>query len=324
MFNWLSNTFNKSKNLIGLDIGTSAIKLVEMDANKMIVHHALAPLPPGAVVNKEVHDGHAVTQALKRVLDDWNSTCKNVAIAIPDNQIMSKVIQLDAGLSESEIETHLSLESEKYFSYPLADIHFDFHIQDKSASANNLANNFEVVDVLLVAARKDVCEARITPIQAAGLQVQIMDIEAYAIERAIIQNKDFVQTGLLAVVDLGISMMTLHILKKAQCIFTRSEIVMPTETEHNAAVLTKLQRLMQFFFSTHHADEIQQILLAGGLALVPDLEKQIAETLQINVGIADPFIATPFADDRTRENLISIAPRMLLSCGLAKQPFVTS
>lgn len=319
MFHWLKSALHKPNSLIGLDIGTAAIKLVQLNFKErgyQLTHYATAPLPVGAVIGKEIKDSGAVSRTLAQAFADVPIACKNVAIAIPDNQVISKIIQLEAGLTASEIETHVMFEVDKHIPYPLADINIDFQVQGSSVQ------HPEMIDVLLIAARKNTCDARIDAIHAAGLMVKVVDVESYAIERATSRLNYLDQQQLIAVLDIGAAMMTFNVFRAGHCVFTRSEPVMQTESHDIELVLSKLQRILQFFFSTHQHDEVKQLFLAGGVALQPDFANRIAQALKIEVTLANPFVAMQLSDDVNKEALDQIAPSMLLSCGLALHSFV--
>lgn len=352
---WVKQKIQQSSRLIGVDIGASAIKLLELDKKDdvfQVVAQAFVPLPAGAVTEKDIKNPAAVTQALKEAAAQAGVQGKAVAIAVPDSTVINKIIQFDASLNDRDMENQILLEADRHIPYPIEDVSLDFQILGKNAK------NPEWVDVLLVASHKENVDARVAAVNASGLQVKVVDVESYAIERVSrLLTKDLPQNGAgqtIAVVDIGATMLTLTVLHDQNAVFTRSEVFgvqqliqmieqrygLPYAEAERAiqqsklpddyvaevlepfreAVVLQIRRALQFFFSTSQHEEIQHLYLTGGVILLPDMATLVAERLGISTKIANPLNGMIVSQLGTPESIES-ASRLMLCCGLALRNF---
>lgn len=297
MLDWLKKFLPQPKRVIGLDIGKTTNKVVQLEK-----------------VNGEYQVAHfAIANSLSELFTKLPTT-KDVAIAIPDSLVIRKVMQLDPGLTQNEIETFVLLEADKYISYPLEDIYLDFHVK------NNSTQNQDICEVQLTAARKDSLNSHINNIAAAGLQVKVIDVESCAIERVVRRLNYSGAQKITAVLDINASCMNLTVLQNHECLFARNELLAQAEINSIEILLIKLKRMLQFFSSTHH-HEIEQLFLAGEAKNLSELMIQIEQELKIKVAIANPFASMELASNIDKEQLEEVAPSLLLSCGLALRSF---
>lgn len=297
MLDWLKKFLPQPKQVIGLDIGKTTHKVVQLEK-----------------VNGVYQLAHfAIANSLPELFTKLPAT-KDVAIAIPDSLVIRKVMQLDSDLTKSEIETFVLLEADKYISYPLEDVYLDFYVK------NNAALNQATCEVQLIAARKDSLNLHIDNITAAGLKVKVIDVESYAIERVVRRLNYSDAQNITSVLAINATSMNLTVLQNHECLFARSELLSQAEINSFEMLLIKLKRMLQFFSSTHH-HEIDHMFLAGEAKKISELMIQIEQQLKIKVAIANPFASMELASHIDKERLEEVAPSLLLSCGLALRSF---
>ena len=168
-------------NTIGIDISSDSVKLLELSYSgdrHSVECFALVPLPAGTIVEKIIKNTDALADSIRKVVEKSETGAKHVAIAMPDSFVITKVIQMDASLSEEEIENQIVVEADKYIPYPLEEVSLDFQILGPSSKDS------DSIDLLLAASRSENVYARVHAIEDAGLTVRVVDIESFAMERA--------------------------------------------------------------------------------------------------------------------------------------------
>ncbi|PTU00676.1 pilus assembly protein PilM, partial [Pseudomonas sp. HMWF031] len=216
--------FNKKTDtLLGIDISSTSVKLLALSrqgARYRVEAYAVEPLPANAVIEKNIAELEAVGQALSRVLIKARTSLKHVAVAVAGSAVITKIIEMDAGLGDDDMENQLKIEADQYIPYPLDEVAIDFEVQGVSS------RNPERVDVLLAACRKESVEVREAALALAGLTARVVDVEAHALERsfALLANQSVVpKERLVAVVDIGATMTTLSVLHHGRIIYTREQ-----------------------------------------------------------------------------------------------------
>jgi type IV pilus assembly protein PilM len=315
--------------------------------------YAVEPLPANAVVEKNITDVEAVGEVLKRVVSKSRTGLRNAAVAVSGSAVITKVIQMEGGLNEFEMEDQIALEADQYIPYPLDEVSIDFEVQGPSET------NPDQVDVLLAACRKENVDVREDALEIAGLKARVVDVEAYALERAYTliepqldaQGEDLV----VAVVDLGATMTTLSVLAEGKTVYTREQIFggkqlteeiqrryglsleeaglakkqggLPDDYEAEVlmpfreAVVQQVARALQFFFGASQYNAVDYVVLAGGTASIQGLTDMVEEKTG-----APTLLANPFADMSvgTRVNASALgndAPSLMIACGLAMRSF---
>ena len=178
----------KAAPVLGLDVSSTTVKLLELSYTGdryRVESYAVSSLPQDAVIEKTVNDVDGVAHAIRSVVAQSRTKLKHVAAAVAGSSVITKLIDMPEGLSEDDLETQLTLEADQYIPYPLEEVAIDFEIQGPSAERDGQ------VEVLLAACRRETIDARVEAIEAAELTAKIMDVEAYAMERAftLIQNQ---------------------------------------------------------------------------------------------------------------------------------------
>lgn len=342
--------------LLGLDISSTAVKLLELSWNGSryrVESYAVEPLPPNSVVEKSVTDAEAVGEAIRRAVKRAGTRSKFAAVAVAGSSVITKVIPMPASLSDSEMEAQIELEADQYIPYPLEEVNLDFEVlgsQDK---------NPDSVDVLLAASRSENVDMRVASVESGGLSARVVDVEAYALENAFAlfsdQLPDQGAGRTIAVIDVGATMTTLSVLHDLKIIYTRDqafggkqlteEIMRRYGLSYEEAGMAKRQgglpdnyvpevlepfkeamaqqvsRSLQFFFSSSQYNTIDQIILAGGSASIPGADELIEQTLGIETVIANPFADMSLASRVKPQTLSNDAPALMIACGLALRSF---
>lgn len=346
--------------MVGLDISSTAVKLLELSrssgrgaAQYRVESYGVEPLPPNAVVEKNIADEEAVGNAIRAVLKRSGSKAKRAAVGVSGSSVITKVISMPASLSEREVEEQIELEADQYIPYPLEEVNLDFEILGPSEKSPDM------VDVLLAASRSDNVDARVRALELAGLNASIVDVEAYAMENACgllaSQLPNQGEDQIIAVADVGATNTTLHVLHEKRIIYSReqafggrqlteeiqrryglsfeeagmakrqgglpdsylSEVLEPFKE----AMAQQVGRSLQFFFSSSAYSSIDQIILAGGSSSIPGVDESIEERLGTPALVANPFAEMSVANRVKPQSLSNDAPAMMIACGLALRSF---
>jgi type IV pilus assembly protein PilM len=340
---------------LGLDISSTTVKLLELSfsgGRYRVESYAVSSLPQDAVIEKSVNDVDGVSNAIRTVVAQSRTKLKNVAAAVAGSSVITKLIDMPEGLSDDELETQLTLEADQYIPYPLEEVAIDFQIQGPSPERDNQ------VEVLLAACRRETIESRVEAIEGSELTPKIMDVEAYAMERAfsLLQAQlNLGEDSTVAIVDIGATMTTLSVLNNGQTIYTREQLFggkqltdeimrryglpleeaglakkqggLPDDYEPEVlepfkeAVVQQVARSLQFFFSSSQYNDVDHIILAGGVSSMEGLEQLVQEKLGTPTSVANPFAQMSISSRVNAVALSSDAPAMMIACGLALRSF---
>ena len=208
--------------LVGLDITTSSVKLIELVESGRgfrVEAYAAEATPPNAINEKAIVDAEAVGEAIRRAHKRAGTKTREAAIAISGDAAITKVIQMPKNLSAGDLEGQVELQADQYIPFPMEEVSFDFEVIGDSE------RDPDMVDVLLVATRTENVEQRQVAVEAAGLQARVVDVEAFAVENACQllthQMPDAGADKFIAIVDFGASTTTFSVLKDLKVIYTR-------------------------------------------------------------------------------------------------------
>ena len=345
----------KNTSLIGLDISSTSVKLLELSLQGdryRVESYGVEPLPQNAVVEKTIADVEGVGEAITRLLARAKPRSKNAAVAVSGSAVITKTIEMDADMSDDERESQIRLEADQYIPYPLEEISLDFEVIGPSAT------NPERVSVLLAASRTENIELRTDAVTIAGLTAKVVDVEAYAMERAfdlLVDSLPCGREGTVAVIDIGATMTTLNVVNDGKIIYTREQLFggkqlteeiqrryglsfeeagklkkegsLPDDYESEVlqpfkeAVVQQVTRSLQFFFSSSQYNDVDHILLAGGTASILGLAQTVQEKLGTAVAVANPFVHMSFAPQINAAAISNDAPALMIACGLALRSF---
>lgn len=347
----------KSRPLIGLDITTSSIKLIELSVGGgqyRVESYAAEPTPPNSINEKAIVDANLVGEAIKRAVKRSGARAKEVAVAISGDAAITKIIQMPRSLSENELEAQVEMQADQYIPFPMEEVSFDFEVIGPSE------RDIEMLDVLLVATRSENVEQRVAACAAAGLTARIVDVEAFALENSCRllthQMPDGGLDRVIAVVDFGASSTTFSVLRDLRVIYTRdfafggqqlTEEIMRTyglsmdeagrakkegglPTNYQTEVLDpfiddmcqQLSRSLQFFLASGAArEQPEQILVCGGCANIPGVAEVIASRVGIAAERGDPLGQMKISTRAANQNVKKDATALLTACGLALRSF---
>ncbi|HSG63853.1 MAG TPA: pilus assembly protein PilM [Gammaproteobacteria bacterium] len=346
-----------TKSLIGLDITTSSVKLIELTESGRsyrVESYAAEPTPPNAINEKAIVDAEAVGEAIRRAVKRSGSKARDVAIAISGDAAITKVIQMPGNLSDNELEGQVELQADQYIPFPMEEVSFDFEVIGPSE------RDPDMVDVLLVATRTENVEQRQVAVEAAGLAPRVVDVEAFAVENACQllthQMADGGIDKLIAIVDFGASTTTFSVLQDLKVIYTRdfafggqqlTEEIMRTyglsledagrakkegglPSNYQPEVLDafiddmsqQVNRSLQFFLASGSGrEQPDQILVCGGCANIPGVADVIGSRVGIPTEIGDPLGQMKISGKAKAQGVRSDATALLTACGLALRSF---
>ena len=347
----------KAPPLFGLDISSSSVKMIEIvDAGKgayRVERYAIEPLPREAVVDGNINNLEAVAESVKRAHKRLATRTKHVAMAVPSGAVITKKIIVQAGLREDELELQVETEANQYIPFALDEVNLDFQLVGPAPS------NPEEEEVLIAATRKEKVEDRVAVAESAGLKALVMDVESYAQQSALSLVTEQLPNGgkdqNIAVVDIGANVMNVTVLRNDQSVYTRekafggnqltqdivSRYGMSVEEAENAKrsgglpddfetevlrpfmdnLSMEVQRALQFFFTSTQYNAVDQILLAGGSAVIPGLDEAVNTRTQVPTVVANPFAAMQTSPRIQLKRLMVDAPSMIVACGLAMRRF---
>lgn len=356
-FSILSLFTPKARPLLGLDISTSSIKLVELadggKAGYRVERYASEALPRDAVVDGNIANLEAVSGALRKAWKRMDTTTRFVAMALPASAVITKKIYVTAGLNETELEALVESEATQYIPFPLDEVNLDFQVVGPAP------NNPDETELLIAASRKEKVEDRIAVAEAAGLTPVIMDIESFATQAAFEWVKKRLpnegKNQILALFDIGSNLTHLTIFKNDSVLYSREqpfggyqltqEIMRHygmsadeaetakrenTLPENYASDLLRpfmdtlaleVSRALQFFFTSTAFSQIDQIVLSGGCATIPGLDEVVASRSLVNTRIANPFADMQTSSRVKPQALASAAPSLMVASGLALRRF---
>ncbi|MCS5709588.1 pilus assembly protein PilM [Candidatus Berkiella cookevillensis] len=346
----------KTPPMVGIDISSCTVKLLELSQGPQgfrVESYGVETLAPNVMQEKEIKDIEAVGNAVDRLMKRSRAKSKFGAISVSGSAVITKVIQMNANLNDQELATQLQLEADRYIPYPLQEVFLDFQVLGPSSKSPDL------VDVLLAASRAEYIETRVQALRLGGLTTKVVDIEAYAIERALsLLGTQLAHDGenkTIAVVDIGSSMTTLSVLKNKVTVYTRDQIFggkqlteeiqrryglsyeeagrakkqggLPEDYQSEVlepfkeGVVQQVSRSLQFFFSSSEYSEIDQIIMAGGTATIPGLVEKVQEKLGIPALLANPFTNMSIAPKVNLPALQADTAALMICCGLAMRSF---
>ena len=311
---------SKRKMVLGLDIGTASVKVLELSMGGLgyqIESYAVEPLPPNAVQEGNISAVGEVGEAIKRAYARSKSRIRRAAVAVAGSAIIAKTIAMEANLSDADIQARITAEASRYIPHPLKEVAMDFEVQGLSEQDPGQ------VDVLLVACRRNHIEQLSAALAASGVKLAVIEPESQAIERVygLLQRQFERQAGefVVAVVDVGAAVATVTVLVDGRCVFAREQSFGGQCLTEDAA--QHVSRALRLFFSSTHYSDVDQMLLVGGAAATEGLADALQSALGVSAVIADPFAGMALAPRIDTAALAEDAPALALACGLALRSF---
>jgi type IV pilus assembly protein PilM len=354
----LANLFKaKMPPLIGVDISSSSVKMVELgDAGRgrmRLERYAIEPLPKDAVVDGNIMNLEAVGESMRRGWKRMGTRLKALAMALPSAQVITKKITVPAGLREDELEIQVETEANQYIPFALEEVNLDFQ------TLGPAPNSPEDVEVLIAASRKEKVEDRVAVAEYGGLKAVVMDIDSFAAQTAFelmeVQLPDGGREQVIALVDIGASMMNINVLRNNQSVYMReqpfggNQLTQEIQRHYNLSadeaeaakrngglpdtfetevlqpfmdtLALEVTRALQFFYTSTQYNQVNHIFLSGGCATIPGLDQVVAKRTEVNTLIANPFAAMQISPKIKQRQLIQDAPALVVACGLAMRRF---
>ena len=347
----------KYRPLVGLDITTSSIKLIELSKagdGYRVEAYAAEATPQNAVTEQAIVDAQAVAEAVRRCIKRSGTRVREVAIAISGDAAITKVIQMPRNLRQAELEAQVEMQADQYIPFPMEEVSYDFEVMgpsDKEPDSN---------DVLLVATRTENVEQRQTAVNAAGLSAKIVDVEAFALENACrLMTHQMPDGGIdrfVAVVDFGATSTTFSVLRNLKVVYTRdfafggqqlTEEIMRVyglsmeeagrakkegglPANYQSEVLDpfiddmtqQVSRSLQFYLaSASGREQPEKILVCGGCANIPGAAEMIASRVGIPAEKGDPLGQMKLSSRARAQAVQRDATALLTACGLALRSF---
>ncbi|MDY6854032.1 MAG: type IV pilus assembly protein PilM [Thermodesulfobacteriota bacterium] len=344
--------FFSKKDLIGLDIGSSSVKILELQNTRKgyaLKNVGIAFLPQGTIVDGALKEPQIISDIIRDLVASLKIKAKNVATSISGHPVIIKNISLPS-MTEKELEDSLEFESEQYIPFDIEDVNIDFQILRDNPEDN------EQMDVLLVAAKRDLINDYISVIEGSGLKTMVMDVDAFALENMFEANYTFEEGEAIAIINVGASILNMNVIKEGVSIFTRdvsiggnrvtTEIQKGKDISFEEAEALKvsgqieevgqsdledlieaafqplaleIRRSLDFFWVTFADERISKIFLSGGCARSNVFKRIVQDKIgDINVEVVNPFASIDCSGgDFDPEYIEFIAPFMAIGVGLA-------
>ncbi|MCK4621993.1 MAG: type IV pilus assembly protein PilM [Desulfuromonadales bacterium] len=344
--------FASKKDIVGIDVGSSAIKLVrlrESRGNFHLVNIGIMPLAPETIVDSAIMDSTAIVGAIQNLMAGMKVKAKRVATSVSGHSVIIRKIMLPV-MTDAELEASIQWEAEQYIPFDISEVNIDFQIIGPDAKDPSQMN------VILVAAKKDFVDDFVAVFIEAGLEPMLMDIDCFAVENMFDYNYGFVEDEVVALIDLGASATSVNVLKGEASVFTRdiqaggnllseelqkrlgfsreeaeraklgdrdianvdADSIDEVLTDAIENLVQEVQRSLDFFTATSSEDRVSKVYLTGGVSS----SEQVREALETRLGIpaerVNPFRNLTINEKEfDSEYLNAIGPMFSVATGLA-------
>jgi type IV pilus assembly protein PilM len=347
----------KHRPVLGLDITSSSIKLIELSLSGgqyTVDAYAAEPTPQNSMNEKAIVDVDAVGEAISRAVRRAGVRSKEVAVAISGDAAITKVIQMPRNLNDQDLEAQVEMQADQYIPFPMDEVAYDYEVLGTSEK------DAESIDVLLVASRSENVEQRRAAVNAAGLATRIVDVEAFALENACkLMTHQMPDGGVeraVAVVDFGASTTTFSVLRNLKVVYTRdfafggqqlTEEIMRTygltmeeagrakkegglPANYQAEVLDpfiddmtqQISRSLQFYLASGSGrEQPEKILICGGCANIPGAAEVVQSRIGVEAEKGDPLGQMKISSRARAQSVQRDATSLLTACGLALRSF---
>ncbi len=355
----LGSLFNRQDPpLLGLDISSSSVKLVELSRDKagnlVLDRCAIEPLERGWITDGNVEKFEEVAEAVRRVVKKSGTKTRQVAMALPASAVITKKIILPGGMSDADLESQVESEANQYIPFSLDEVSLDFCVVGPSTTSVG------DVEVLIAASRKEKVQDRQGLAEAAGLKPIVVDVESYASRLAtarLIENlPDKGLDTLVALFEVGALTTSMQVIKNDEVLYERDQAFggaqltqlivrqygfSPEEAEakkrsgdlpedYESGVLKpfvesmaqEIGRALQFFFTSTPHNKVDYVMLAGGSSSLPGLTESVTQQTSFACMQADPFEGMTIGGDVKEKKMRREAASYLTSCGLALRRFL--
>jgi type IV pilus assembly protein PilM len=341
--------------LIGLDIGSSSVKLIQLSSSGnsyRVEAFAVEPVPEGAVSEGLISEPEQVADAVKKALQRGNFKAKACAMAVTGSSVITKVINLPSDLSEDDIEGQIEVEAGQYIPFPREEVSLDFEVLGPSP------RNADLLEILLAASKTEHVDARREVAELTGLNVTVVDVEAYAIANAfelVRKSAGIDEAETIGVLNIGSTVSTMIVLRGNRSIYSREhgfgghqlieecmrrygmdaeqaaflqrgeeppagfedEVLEPFRQN----VIQQISRALQFYSSSSDYSSINILFITGGGASIPGLAEAVGNEVGISCEVADPLKDLRISPKINAKALDQARPSMTTAFGLALRGF---
>ena len=345
--------FKKSKPLVGLDIGSSAVKAVQLSKSKkgyQVTGFAYETLGPDSVVDGAIMDASAVAEAIKRTLTVGKFKPKGVAAGVSGHSVIVKRVVLPVASAE-EVEASIQFDAEQYIPFQMSEVNLDYQVVGDAGTEE------PGMEVLLVVAKKDKIQNHTNVITLAGKTPDVVDIDAFALQNAFEANYTVDLNATIALLNIGASLMNINITKGGMPLFIRdvsvggnqytdilqkelqlsfqeaedlklgkgagneAEMVQPLIESITDMLIMEVQKTFDFFRETYPSETISQVLISGGTSRVLGLAQKIEESFGYPTEVMDPFKSITLGPKVDAAKVTSLGPSLAVAVGLALRGF---
>jgi type IV pilus assembly protein PilM len=339
------------KDVVGIDIGSSSVKLVQLRHGKggyQLVSLGVAPLPREAIVDNAIMDSASVVEVVRNLVESHKIKTKNVATSVSGHSVIIRKIQLSI-MTVEEVEANIQWEAEQYIPFEISEVNLDFQILGPDSRDSSQMN------VILVAAKKEFVNDYVSVFRECGLTPVVMDIDCFAIENSFEANYGVEEEEIVALINMGAAAMNVNVLKGGKSVFTRDiqvggnmineeiqkrlgisdeeaeQVKLGGEMEDVdpatvAAVVSdatetlaqEVQRSFDFFSATSADEKVQKLYISGGVSRTPSIREFLESQLTIPVEVLDPFrLVRADEKDFDPEYIQAVGPLFSVAVGLA-------
>jgi type IV pilus assembly protein PilM len=346
---------SKNKPLVGLDIGSSSIKAVELTKSKkgyQLSGFAHEQLPADAVVDGAIMDAPAVAAGIKKTFSTGKFKLKAVATGVSGHSVIVKRVVVPAA-TPGEVEASIQLDAEQYIPFEITEVNLDYQVVGPGVTPSEEAG----MEVVLVAAKKDKIQNHTNVISLAGQNPEVVDIDAFALQNVFEANYTVNSTATIALLNIGASLMNINITKGGMPLFIRDvsvggnqytdilqkelqlnfqeaedlklgktggsevEMVQPLLESITDMLITEVQKTFDFFRETYPTETISQVLICGGTSQMVGLAERIQATFSYPTEVLDPFKSITLGPKVDAAKVTSLGPALAVAVGLALRGF---
>ncbi|APW48481.1 pilus assembly protein PilM [Rhodoferax antarcticus] len=344
--------------MLGLDVSSSSVKLVELGqdrAGRLVLENcAIVPLERGWITDGNIEKFDEVADAVRRLIKKSGTKTRNVAMALPPSAVITKKIVLPGGMSDQELELQVETEASQYIPFPLDEVSLDFCIVGPTANASG------DVEVLIAASRREKVQDIQGLAEASGLKPVIVDVESYASRLATsriianLPNKGV--DSIVALFEVGAMTTSMQVIRNDEVLYDRDQAFggaqltqmiirqygfSQEEAESKKrtgelpddyktvilqpfidSLVQEVARAMQFFFTSTTHNKVDMVMLAGGSASLPGLTAAVTQQTGFACVVVNPFEGMEISDNIRINKMEREAPSYLTSCGLALRRFL--
>ena len=345
----------KNKPLVGLDIGSSAIKAVELTKSKKayeLANFAYEPMGPDSVVDGAIMDAPAVAEGIKKVFLTGKFKPRAVATGVSGHSVIVKRVVVPAA-TPSDVAASIQFDAEQYIPFDIGEVNLDYQVVGPGITTTEEAG----MEVVLVAAKKEKIHNHMNVISLAGKNPEVVDIDAFALQNVFEANYTVSPNKTVALLNIGASLMNINITKGGTPLFIRdvpvggnqytdilqkelqldfqeaedlklgktgdseAELVQPLLESITEMLMTEVQKTFDFFRETYPSETISQVLISGGASQMLGLAEKIQATFSYPTEVLNPFRSITFGPKVNAAKVTSLGPALAVAVGLALRGF---